>query len=78
MRSMSSSVSAGSASRRLERFKQIYADKDLYYPDGSSFRSTMEVLLGQREERDYGRYSMLNVSTTLKDEMRRLEYWKHN
>ena len=69
---------AGSARRRLERFKLLYTDKDLYYPDGSSFRSTMEVLLGQREDRDYGRYSMLNVSSTLKDEMRRIEYWKHN
>ena len=69
---------AGAARRRLERFKQQYASKDLYYADGSSFRSTMEVLLGQRESRDFGRYSMLNVSTTLKDEMRRIQYWKHN
>lgn len=69
---------AGAARRRLERFKQLYAGKDLYYADGSSFRSTMEVLLGQRQERDFGRYSMLNVSTALKDEMRRIQYWKHN
>lgn len=69
---------AGSARRRLEHFKQLYAGRDLYYADGSSFRSTMEVLLGQREQRDFGRYSMLNVSTALKDEMRRIQYWKHN
>ena len=69
---------AGAARRRLERFKQLFAGKDLYYADGSSFRSTMEVLLGQREQRDFGRYSMLNVSTALKDEMRRIQYWKHN
>jgi hypothetical protein len=69
---------AGAARRRLERFRQLYSGKDLYYADGSSFRSTMEVLLGQRESREYGRYSLLNVSLTLKDEMRRIEYWKHN
>lgn len=69
---------AGAARRRLERFKQLFAGKDLYYPDGASFRSTMEMLLGQRESRDFGQYSMLNVSATLKDEMRRIQYWKHN
>ncbi len=69
---------ADAARRRLERFKQQFPGKDLYYADGSSFRSTMEVLLGQHEERDFGRYSMLNVGTALKDEMRRIQYWKHN
>jgi len=69
---------AGAARRQLERFKQLYPGKDLYYADGSSFRTTMEVLLGHHEERDFGRYSMLNVSTALKGEMRRIQYWKHN
>jgi hypothetical protein len=69
---------AGAGRRRLERFKQLYAGKDLYYADGSSFRSTMEVLLGQRESRDFGQYSLLNVSAVLKDEMRRIQYWTHN
>ncbi len=69
---------AGAARRRLERFKQLYPGKDLYYADGSSFRTTMEVLLGHHEERDFGRYSLLNVSTALKGEMRRIQYWKHN
>ncbi len=68
---------AGSARRNLERFKQAFPDKDLYYPDGSSFRETMEVLLGQRDPTDFGQYATLNVSSTLKDEMRRVEYWKH-
>ena len=69
---------AGAARRRLERFKELYPGRDLYYADGSSFRTTMEVLLGHHEERDFGRYSMLNVSTALKGEMRRIQYWKHN
>ncbi len=67
-----------SARRQLVSFKQNFPDKDLYYADGASFRTTMEVLLGQHESRDFGPYSMLNVSTVLKDEMRRVEYWKHN
>lgn len=69
---------AGSARRNLERFKQTFPDKDLYYPDGSSFRETMEVLLGHRDPKDFGQYATINVSSALKDEMRRLEYWKHN
>ncbi len=69
---------AAAARRRLERFKQLFPGKDLYYADGASFRATMEVLLGQKEPRDFGQYSMLNVSTGLKDEMRRIQYWKHN
>ncbi len=69
---------AGSARRNLERFKQAFPDRDLYYPDGSSFRETMEVLLGQRDPTDFGQYATLNVSSALKDEMRRVEYWKHN
>ncbi len=69
---------AGAARRELARFKQLFPGKDIYYADGASFRTTMEVLLGQHEERDFGRYSVLNVSTALKGEMRRIQYWKHN
>ena len=32
---------AGAARRRLEGYKQVFSGKDLYYPDGSSFRSTI-------------------------------------
>ncbi len=67
-----------SASENLDRFKQAFPRRDLYYADGSSFRETMEVLLGRRDPRDFGQYATLNVSASLKDEMRRIHYWKHN
>ena len=69
---------SASARANLDRFKQTFPDRDLYYPDGSSFRETMEVLLGQRDALEFGQFATLNVSTRLKDEMRRVGYWKHN
>ena len=66
------------ASETFETFKTSFSGQDLYYYDGSSFTETMAALLGQKEETDYGKYAMLNVSDTLKDEMRRVRYWKKN
>ena len=65
-------------SETLGKFRQAFPGKDLYYSDGSSFIETMSALLGQKEKSDYGRFAMLNVNETLKGEMRRIEYWKHN
>jgi hypothetical protein len=38
----------------------------------------MQVLLGQRETTEYGQFSALNISGSLKSEMRRVRYWKQN
>ncbi len=65
------------ARNNLDRFKRTFAGNDLYFADGSSFRETMQALLGQRADRDFGQFSMLNVSRDLKEEMRRLQYWNH-
>ena len=67
-----------SASANFERFKASFPGKDLYYFDGSSFIETMAALLGQKKDSDFGRFAMLNVGETLKGEMRRARYWKHN
>ncbi len=67
---------AVSARRNLDRFRQAFPDNDLYYADGSSFIATMEVLLGQRDTKAFGQFAVLNVSGSLKDEMRRMHYWK--
>ncbi|MDX1400624.1 MAG: hypothetical protein R3245_01770 [Kiloniellales bacterium] len=67
---------AASARRNLERYRQAFPDNDLYYADGSSFRETMETVLGQRDDKEYGQFALLNVSAELKDEMRRMTYWK--
>ena len=69
---------AASARENLESFKRAFPDKDLYYADGSSFRETMGVLLGQADSKDFGQFAVLNVGRPLKDEMRRMDHWKRN
>jgi len=59
------------------RFKKTFADYDFYYPDGTSFVTTMEALLGQRERWTFGEFSALNINDGLKSEMRRVLYWKN-
>ena len=65
-----------SAQANLEKLKKAFPDTDLYYPDGSSFIETMEVLLGKKDVREYGRLATLNVNSSLKDEIRRSQHWK--
>jgi hypothetical protein len=67
-----------SARANLEKFKKAFSDTDLYYPDGSSFIETMDLLLGQKDIREYGQLATLNVNTLLKDEIRRSQHWKRN
>ena len=59
------------------KFKARFADYDFYYPDGTSFVTTMEALLGQREKWTFGEFSALNINDGLKSEMRRVLYWKN-
>lgn len=59
------------------KFKGQFADYDFYYPDGTSFVTTMEALLGQRERWTFGEFSALNINDELKSEMRRVLYWKN-
>lgn len=66
------------AQANLEKFKVAFAGYDLYYPDGSSFIETMELLVGQRDRAEIGQLSMLNVSDSLKSELRRARYWTRN
>ena len=65
------------ARRNLDRFKTAFGGKDLFYPDGSSFSETMEILLGLAEKSAAGAYSIANVSSAVKGEVRRVRYWKH-
>jgi len=62
----------------LRTFESAFPGKDLYYADGSSFIETMHALTGRAEDEDFGRFSMLNVSPSLKDEMRRVSHWSKN
>jgi hypothetical protein len=66
-----------SARDNFGKFKTQFADYDFYYPDGTSFVTTMEALLGQRERWTFGEFSALNINDGLKSEMRRVLYWKN-
>jgi len=66
------------AAANFERFRKAFPGKDLYYTDGSSFIETMEVLLNRKQASDFAQFSNLNVRVELKDEMRRVRYWKRN
>lgn len=59
------------------KFQKQYAEYDFYYPDGTSFVTTMQALLGQRERWTFGEFSALNINDGLKSEMRRVLYWKN-
>ncbi len=79
--SVQNTLKAGDVARaqaKLERFTTAFAGYDLYYPDGSSFVETLEILVGQRDAAELGRFSMLNVGDTLKSELRRARYWNQN
>jgi hypothetical protein len=67
-----------SARENLDRFRQAFPKNDLYYPDGSSFLHSMEALLRKKDPKEFGIFTAYNVNGTLKDEMRRIAYWKHN
>lgn len=59
------------------KFKNQFTGYDFYYPDGTSFVTTMEALLGQRDRWTFGEFSALNINDGLKSEMRRVLYWKN-
>ena len=61
----------------LDRYKERFSGQDLYYPDGTSFLSTMDSLLGRKEKWSFGEFAALNVNATLKGEMRRLLHWQN-
>lgn len=59
----------------FDTFKRSFPDRDLYFPDGSSFMATMETLLGQADPTSYGAFAVLNVNRQIKSEIRRLNHW---
>jgi hypothetical protein len=62
----------------LEKFRAAFAGNDLYYPDGTSFTETMELVLGLRDSTAVGGFSLANVNGELKAELRRARYWKRH
>jgi hypothetical protein len=66
------------ARANLATFKKSFPGSDLYYANGASFVETMEVLLGLRDRMAVGIFSVANVSSELKAELRRVRYWTLN
>jgi hypothetical protein len=66
------------AQANLKTFKQTFDGADLYFADGASFVESMEILLGQRDRGAVGEFSLANVSTEMKSELRRVRYWTRN
>lgn len=63
------------ARQTVSTFRQSFPGKDLYLSDGSSFIDSMKLLL-QDKTADKYRLGSGNASRDLKDEIRRVRYWK--
>jgi hypothetical protein len=50
----------------LETLKSAHGGHHLYYPDGTSFTETMELVLGLRDRASAGQFSLANVNGELK------------
>ncbi len=66
------------AQENLAKLQKSIPAKDLMLADGSSFLDTMSVLLGKADRSSVGQFSVANVGTDLKSELRRVRYWKKN
>jgi len=61
----------------FERFTSAYPGHDLYFAGGTSFLATCKALLGRSKPQSYGEFATLNVSQTVKSEIRRINHWKN-
>lgn len=66
------------ANAAFERLKRAHPEKDLYFPDGTSFIATMESFLERTDKQSFGEFVALNVNRDVKREMRRINHWKTN
>lgn len=66
------------AAEGLRDFQRSFPGRDLYLADGASFVETLEVLLGDGQAEGFGRFSTLNISAALREEMGRVRYWKNH
>ena len=62
----------------LSHFDYISDGNDLYYPDSSSFKDNMSVILNASETRSSLKLSQRNAKSKIKDEIRRTWYWQKN
>ena len=60
----------------LDRFRDRFAGRDLYFEDGTSFLDTMEALLVAGGESGRPAPSTANLPAALKDELHRVAAWR--
>ncbi len=62
----------------LETFKRSFDGHDLYLPNGASFIDSVTLLTSKRDDASPQEMAMMNVSSTLRAEIQRVRFWKHN
>ena len=60
----------------FDDYRSLGISRDLYFPDGTSVRDNLALLLGYETEQTASAGSLLNAKTTLKSEIRRVNYWQ--
>ena len=60
----------------LQKLRIGFPEQDLYLPNGASFIDSMEVLTGAISRESIHEFPMRNISKELKQELRRIRYWK--
>ena len=66
------------AEENLEQFEETFAGSDLYFKDGSSFTDSLKILLSHTKPTEFPNFSLLNAPESLKNEIRRVNYWSRN
>jgi len=67
-----------SARTNFEALGDAFPKRDLFYPDGSSFRDSMALLLGVVDPNKIGALMTRNISHELRSELLRAKYWKRH
>jgi len=60
------------------KFSTTFDGHDLIYSDGSSFSDTMHVLFNMSDAQNPVRLAALNARPNVKEEARRVNYWRKN
>jgi hypothetical protein len=67
-----------SARRTLDTFQTAFPERDLFFADGASFIETMDVLLHDGKSAGETKLALKNISSPLRDEIRRIRHWAQN
>ncbi len=65
-----------SARTAFDDYQSLGSNRDLYFADGTSVRDNLALLLGYETGQAASAGSLLNAKTTLKSEIRRVNYWQ--